>query len=306
MHRAKEAAEKAEKATPPEPGGIKRIRISPAARKRAAEIGLDVADLQGTGPDGAVCLADVERAAEAGKPAEKAHMGPIPSVLERSEFQISMRRAIAAAMNRSNREIPHYYLETRIDLSGAMNWLTEENQKRSVKDRLLPVVLLLKASALALTEIPDLNGYWIEDRHQPKEAIHIGFAIALRQGGLIAPAIHHVDLKNLDELMADMKDLIIRTRAGGLRSSEMMDATVTLTNLGDLGVESAYGLIYPPQVALLSFGRIMDQPWVENGMIGIRPVVSATLAGDHRATDGRTGARFLNALNHYLQEAEKL
>ncbi|SPD72544.1 putative dihydrolipoamide acetyltransferase, component E2 of pyruvate dehydrogenase [uncultured Desulfobacterium sp.] len=305
-HRAKEQPEQTREKLRAEAGGEKRIKVSPAARKRAEELGLDLTTVRGTGPDGAISLADVEKAAIAGKPAERKAAWQIPTGPEGADFQLGMRRAIAAAMGRSNREIPHYYLETRIDLSRAVRWLTEENKKRSVKDRILPVVLLLKATALALTEVPALNGYWIEDRHQPVEAIHVGFAIALRQGGLIAPAIHHADLKSLDELMVDMKDLITRTRSGGLRSSEMTDATVTLTNLGDLGVESAFGLIYPPQVALVSFGRITDQPWVENGMIGIRPVVSATLAGDHRATDGRTGSQFLNALHRYLQEAERL
>ncbi len=282
-----------------------RLKVSPAARKKAAELDLDLTGIQPTGPDGAISLADVERAA-GGIPAKKAVKPAAPAGKEISDFQLGMRRAIAAAMGRSNREIPHYYLETRIDLSRAMNWLTAENQKRSVKDRLLPVVLLLKAAALALTDIPALNGYWVEDRHQPSEAVHVGFAIALRQGGLIAPAIHDANRKSLDELMSDMRDLIARTRSGRLRGSEMTDATVTLTNLGDLGVETTYGVIYPPQVALVSFGRIMDQPWVENGMIGIRPVVSATLSGDHRASDGRTGAQFLHTVNRYLQEAGKL
>ncbi len=296
--------EKGKETKPSETGKEKRLKVSPAARKKAAELGINLTSLHGTGPDGAVSLADVIKAASAGKPAEKA--GPVSPSLEGAEFQVGMRRAIAAAMSRSNREIPHYYLETRIDLSSAMHWLAEENKKRSVKDRLLPVVLMLRATALALTDIPDLNGYWIENQLQTSETVNIGFAIALRQGGLISPAIRNANQKSLDGLMADMKDLIIRTRAGRLRSSEMTDATVTLTNLGDLGVESSFGVIYPPQVALVTFGKITDQPWVENGMIGIRPVVSATLAGDHRATDGRTGARFLNALNDYLQEAEKL
>ena len=282
-----------------------RLKVSPAARKKAAELGLDLTGIEPTGPGGAISLADVERAA-GGTPEKKAVKPAAPAGKDVSDFQLGMRRAIAAAMGRSNREIPHYYLETRIDLSKAMNWLTGENQKRSVKDRLLPVVLLLKATALSLTDIPALNGYWMEDRHQPSEAVHVGFAIALRQGGLIAPAIHDADRKSLDELMADMRDLIARTRSGRLRGSEMTDATVTLTNLGDLGVETTYGVIYPPQVALVSFGRVMDQPWVENGMIGIRPVVSATLSGDHRASDGRTGAQFLHTLNRYLQEAGKL
>lgn len=283
----------------------KRLKISPAARKKAAELSLDLTAIQPTGPDGAISLADVKMAA-GGAPKKKVFKSAASAGKDMPEFQLGMRRAIAAAMARSNREIPHYYLETRIDLSRAINWLTANNQKRPVKDRLLPVVLLLKAAALSLADIPALNGYWIDDQHQPSEAVHVGFAIALRQGGLIAPAIHDANCKSLGELMADMRDLIARTRSGRLRGSEMTDATVTLANLGDLGVETSYGVIYPPQVALVSFGRIMDQAWVENSMIGIRPVVSATLSGDHRASDGRTGARFLNTLNRYLQEAEKL
>ena len=184
-----------------------------------------------------------------------------------------MRRAIAAAMARSNREIPHYYLETRIDMSRALRWLEAENLKRSIKERILPVVLLLKAVARALGEVPELNGYWIEDRFQAQEAINIGFAISLRQGGLITPALLSVDTKSLDEVMEAMRDLITRTRAGRLRSSEMTDATITVTSLGDLGVETVYGVIYPPQVALVGFGKITEQPWAENGMLGIRPVV---------------------------------
>jgi pyruvate dehydrogenase E2 component (dihydrolipoamide acetyltransferase) len=289
-----------------EPGREKRLKISPAARKRAMELGVDVTILQGTGPGKAITLADIEKALSAGKTPGEDASRIVPPLVEDSDFQLHMRQAIAAAMSRSNREIPHYYLETRIDMSHAMNWLREENLRRSVKDRLLPVVLLLKATALALAEIPALNGYWIEDRHEPREEVHIGFAIALRQGGLIAPAIHHVNLKTLDEIMAAMKDLIVRTRSGRLRSSEMSEATITLTNFGDLGVERSFGVIYPPQVALVSFGKMTDQPWVENGMIGVRPVINASLSGDHRATDGRTGAQFLNALHRYLQETEKL
>ncbi|MBM3226716.1 MAG: 2-oxo acid dehydrogenase subunit E2, partial [Candidatus Tectomicrobia bacterium] len=224
---------------------------------------------------------------------------PSPAV---PAFQAGMRRAIAAAMSRANREIPHYYLQTRIDMSRALHWLEVENQRRAIKDRLLPAVLIIKAVARALGEVPALNGYWIEDTLQLQEAVHLGFAIALRQGGLVAPAMHHADLKSLDELMQALRDLITRVRAGRLRSSEMTDATVTLTHLGDLGVETVYGVIYPPQVALIGCGKILEQPWAEHGMLGVRPVLTATLAADHRATDGHQGARFLEALNHFLQE----
>jgi pyruvate dehydrogenase E2 component (dihydrolipoamide acetyltransferase) len=222
------------------------------------------------------------------------------------DFQTAMRQAIAAAMSKSNREIPHYYLEQRIDMSRALRWLEEENQKRSIKERLLPVLMLLKATARALADVPELNGFWIDDHHHVSESIHIAFAISLRQGGLVTPAIHDVDLKNWDELREAVTDLILRTRANRLRSSELTDGTITLTSLGDRGVDKVYGVIYPPQVALVGFGKTTDQPWVENGLLGVRPVLVATLAGDHRATDGHKGALFLEALNKYLQEVEKL
>ncbi|MCB0106691.1 MAG: 2-oxo acid dehydrogenase subunit E2, partial [Caldilineaceae bacterium] len=209
------------------------------------------------------------------------------------DFATGMRHAIALAMARANRDIPHYYLQTRIDMQKALAWLEAANQKRSIKERVLPAVLLIRAVAKALTQFPELNGYWVDDHLQPQEAINIGFAIALRQGGLVTPAIHNADLMSIDDLMEAMRDLIMRTRAGRLRSSELTDSTITLTNLGDLGVETVYGVIYPPQVALIGLGKITDQPWAEHGMLGIRPVLTATIAGDHRATDGRTGAQFL-------------
>ncbi len=291
-----------------------RLRISPLARKLATELGVDLTKVQGTGADGAIEKADIERAAAllvqpvaatpptVTPPAEK----PAAKSSSTSDFQAGMRRAIAAAMSLANRDIPHYYLETRIDMSHPLQWLEAENQKRSIKDRILPVVLLIKAVAKSLVDVPELNGYWIGDRLEVQEGIHIGFAISLRQGGLVTPAIHHADLKTLEELMAAMRDLIARTRSGHLRSSELSDATITLTNLGDIGVEKVYGVIYPPQVAIVGFGKIAEQPWAEHGMVGARPVVTATIAGDHRATDGMVGAKFLQALNAHLQAVEEL
>jgi pyruvate dehydrogenase E2 component (dihydrolipoamide acetyltransferase) len=297
----------------------KRLRASPLARKLAAELDVDLSTVQGSGPDGAIERIDVERAATTRgaveKPPAPAPVPPSPPLQpappraptpEAPEFQRRMRRAIAGAMARSNREIPHYYLETRLDMSRALRWLEAENQRRSLKERLLPVVLLIKAVAQGLGDVPELNGYWIDDRLQPQEAIHIGFAVSLRQGGLVIPAIHHADLKTLDELMEVLRDLIPRVRSGRLRSSELTDATITLTNLGDLGVEVVYGVIYPPQVALVGFGKITEQPWAENGMLGVRPVLTATLAGDHRATDGHRGAQFLESLNRRMQEPAQL
>jgi len=285
----------------------KRIRISPLARNVAADLGVDLSTVKGTGPHGAINRLDVEQAAKKKEPAKKVPPAQTTeSKPQKTDFQAGMRKAIALAMSRSNREIPHYYLETRIDMTNTLRWLEEQNQKRSIKERILPAVLLIKAVARALGDVPELNGYWIDDRHQPQEAVHIGFAISLRRGGLVTPAIHNADIMGLDEIMEALRDLIMRTRAGRLRSSEMTDSTITVTSLGDLGVEKVYGVIYPPQVALAGFGKIMEQPWAENGMLGIRQVMTATLAGDHRATDGHRGAQFLDAVSHYLKETAKL
>jgi pyruvate dehydrogenase E2 component (dihydrolipoyllysine-residue acetyltransferase) len=283
-----------------------RLPISPSARKLAAELKIDPGGIRGTGPHGAIQRADVERAAMEQHVAGEA---PVPQSTEKPpavDYQTGMRQAIAAAMSRSNRDIPHYYLETDIDMSRTLRWLEGENLKRSIRDRILPAVLLLKGVAKALADVPDLNGFWLDGRHQVREAIHIGFAISLRQGGLIAPAIHNVDLMGLDDLMAAVRDLIDRTRTGRLRSSEMTDATITVTNLGDRGVNRVYGVIYPPQVALVGFGRISERPWAENGMLGVRRIVTATLSADHRATDGHRGSLFLEALGRHLQTPEEL
>lgn len=296
---------------------VQAVRVTPVARRMAEDLGVDLTIVRGTGPQGAVCRDDIARMIQQSRPAvavspptarsEPEPPKPKPEASKTAtDFQAAMRRAIAAAMSRANRDIPHYYLETRIDMTAALRWLEAENLKRSLKDRLLPVVPLIKATAKALSENPELNGYWLDDRLQPQEAIHIGFAIAMRQGGLVTPAIHHADLKSLDELMESVRDLITRTRSGRLRSSELTDATITLTSLGDRGVEKVYGVIYPPQVALVGFGRIVEQPWAENGMIGVRPVLTATLSADHRASDGHRGGLFLEALNKHLQEVEKL
>jgi pyruvate dehydrogenase E2 component (dihydrolipoamide acetyltransferase) len=217
-----------------------------------------------------------------------------------------MRQAIAAAMARSKREIPHYYLSTTIDISRAMRWLAAENLKRPVENRLLYGVLLVKAVALALREVPELNAIWTGGRATPRSDINVGVAISLRGSGLIAPALHNTDRQNIDELMKKFLDLVKRARAGTLRSSEISDPTITVTSLGEQGVETVFGIIYPPQVALVGFGKIVERPWSEEGQIVSRPLVNATLSGDHRVSDGHRGALFLAAVDRLMQEPDKL
>jgi pyruvate dehydrogenase E2 component (dihydrolipoamide acetyltransferase) len=231
---------------------------------------------------------------------------PKKEVVPPSDKALAMRKAIAAAMSRSKREIPHYYLSQLVPMQRAQDWLTTYNEKRPVAERLLMGALQLKAVALALKDFPDFNGFWKDNAFQPAQGIHVGVAISLRQGGLIAPAIHDVAERSLDELMKALADLVRRARAGSLRSSEMSDPTITVTNLGDQGVDEVFPIIYPPQVAIVGFGRLAPRPWAEDGMIGAVPAVVASLGGDHRASDGHRGARFLAAVAALLQEPEKL
>jgi pyruvate dehydrogenase E2 component (dihydrolipoamide acetyltransferase) len=165
---------------------------------------------------------------------------------------------------------------------------------------------LLRAVALAGREIPEMNGFWIDGAFRAADGIHVGVAISLRQGGLVNPAIHDVDKLGLDEVMEKMLDLVNRARTGHLRSSEIADGTITVTSLGEQGVESTFGVIYPPQVALVGFGKISETPWAANGMLGVKKTIIATLSADHRVSDGHRGGRFLIAINRLLQEPEKL
>jgi pyruvate dehydrogenase E2 component (dihydrolipoamide acetyltransferase) len=167
-------------------------------------------------------------------------------------------------------------------------------------------VLFLKATALALRKVPELNGFWQKDEFLPAARVHVGWAIALRGGGLIAPAIHDADQRSLGELMTALRDLVQRGRTGGLRSSELTDPTITVTSLGERGAETVIGVIYPPQVAIVGFGRIVERPWAVDGALAVRPAVSLSLAADHRASDGHRGGLLLAEIDCLLQEPEAL
>jgi len=317
----------------------RRGRATPLARRIAAELDVDLAAVTGTGPGGAVREDDVRRAAReisephraglkappspaapappqaaaapvaegaagtAGGPAGPVR-GPAPAT--REERARAMRLATARLMARSKREIPHYYVSNTVDMAGALTWLRDRNRALEMSDRLVPAALLLKAAAVAVRQVPELNGFWADDHFTAADAVHLGVAISLRGGGLVTPAIHDAADLPVGELMARLRDLVSRARGGRLRSSELTDATITVTNLGDQGVESVLGVIYPPQVALVGFGKIVERPWAVGGLLGVRPVANTTLAADHRATDGYTGARYLAALADLLQRPEEM
>jgi pyruvate dehydrogenase E2 component (dihydrolipoamide acetyltransferase) len=331
----------------PVPIGGSRPRVSPAARRLAAERGIELASLRGSGPGGAVLRIDVERGAAAAAPATEhpprvsplavrvaeemgvdlariLGTGPGGAItredVERAAARVvapseptvagdraaAMRQAIGAAMERSKREIPHYYLATHVDMSRALAWLEAENLQRPVEDRLLPAALMLSAVARTLRDFPEFNGFWIDGSFHPAEAVHLGVAVSLRGGGLIAPAILDADGKDMTTVMRELRDLVGRARSGGLRGSELTSPTITVTNLGDRGVETVFGVIYPPQVALVGFGRVTERAWAVDGLVGARPVVTVTLAADHRASDGHRGGLFLEAVGRRLQTPEKL
>jgi len=276
-----------------------RLPASPAARRFAADRGIDLSTITGSGPSGAIVYADVEH-----------HLSAAPPLGEKKRAAwldlAAMRTAIAAAMARSKREIPHYYLEHQIDVTPCEHWLAEKNAALPPDSRLLIGALALKAVALAIHRFPAFNGFYRDNKFEPSKAVHVGVAIAIRGGGLAAPALHDADRLSLHDLMSGMRDLVQRTRSGRIRSSEMSDPTITVSSLGERGVEALYGIIYPPQVAIVGFGKVVTRPWIVDGAIGPRSVVTMTLAGDHRVTDGHAGALFLAEIGRLLQEPKKL
>jgi pyruvate dehydrogenase E2 component (dihydrolipoamide acetyltransferase) len=270
------------------------VLASPWARRRADELGVDLATVVGSGPGGAVAGRDVER------------VGPqlvAAAVDSDATRRQAMRRAIGDLMARSAREIPHYHVSSTIDLEATMTRLADANERRPVAARILPAAVLLTATARAAVQCPSMNGTWV-DGFRPTDAVHLGVAVALRGGGLATPTIHDAHLLSLDEMMAALTDTVARARAGRLRTSDVADGTITVTNLGERGAEEVHGIIYPPQVALVGFGRILERPWVTGGVIVPRRTVRVTVTADHRASDGHDGSRLLDTIDHLLQRPE--
>ncbi|MFK0246047.1 dihydrolipoamide acetyltransferase family protein [Amycolatopsis azurea] len=281
-----------ERARPPRHAvtGDRRIAASPYARKLARDRGVALESLLPRTPGGALHARDI----------------PQDSGPRHTADSAALRQAIAGLMARSKREIPHYYLSTTIDLEPATDWLREHNLQVPVTERIVPAALLLKAAAVAAARVPELNGHWIDDAFRPADGVCLGVAVALRGGGLVAPAIAGADRLPLPDMMRRLRDLVARARSGSLRAQELTTASLTVTDLGDNGVESVHGVIHPPQVALAGFGAIVRRPWVVGDHLAARTVVTATLSGDHRATDGATGARYLKTITTLLRKPEEL
>ncbi|MGE0093246.1 MAG: dihydrolipoamide acetyltransferase family protein [Alphaproteobacteria bacterium] len=282
------------------------LKISPAARRFAAEKGIDVATISGSGPEGAIVFIDVENAWRQLQLAPTLKQPIAVKAPGRGIDLAAMRGAIAAAMSRSNREIPHYYVQQAVDIGLAIDWLKLRNVGQPPERRLVLGALIVKSVALAMRTLPEFNGFFREGRFESSERVHIGNAIALRGGGLVAPAIHDADRLDLDEVMVKLRDLVNRVRAGRYRSSELIDPTVTLTSLGERGADALFPIINPPQVAIIAAGTPARRPWLVGDAIMARPVMQLSLAADHRVSDGHRGALLLADITCRLTEPDKL
>ena len=305
---------------------VSRPRASPLARRLAKTAGVDLATVSGTGAGGAIRADDIRRVTAAGTPGTEAADDEVAErrvaqrrveegsaasgggqAGERAADQraADMRHSIAALMSRSKREIPHYYLSATVDLQRTSEWMRERNRELPVGERMVPSAALLSAAARAAREVPALNGHWVDDEFRPAEDVDLGLILSLRSGGLLVPVLKAADTLDIHQVMALMRDLTRRARAGRLRGSELSQPSISVSNLGDQGVESVLGVIYPPQVALVGFGAVTPRPWAVDGLLGIRPLVTVTLAADHRATDAAIGARLLKAIDRILQTPEE-
>ena len=281
----------------------KPFAISPAARKRAAELGFNWRQLShGHGPDGAIILRDID---DAFSMTDKSPVTPKSTTAKSTPAEM-MREAIAANVIRSKREIPHYYLQLDVLLDKALACLSEHNAELPPSQRVLVNAVIYCAIARALIDFPSFNGFYIDGHYEPSETVHLGHAISLRTGGIMIAAIRDAQKLSAIELMDTLRDQVTRAREGRLRMSEVTGASVTISSIGDRGADSMQSIIFPPQVAIFGLGRPRKSPWIIDEAIVAATIVSISLAADHRVSDGHSGARLLNKINKFLQTPEKL
>jgi len=281
-----------------------RVRASPAARRLAEELGVDLSRVQGTGPDGRILRRDVEAAAkalEAAPVAEAAPPAAAPAEAPAAAPAMSrMRQAIARRMTQSKREAPHYYLTMDIDMTEAERLRRQLNEAAEGEVHISVNDVIVKAVAKALRRHPIFNSWFVDGRVQQQEALNIGVAVALEEG-LIAPAILDCGRKSLAEIARASRDLAERARSGVLKAEEYSGATFTVSNLGMYEVETLIAIIPPPQAAILGVGVVRKVPVVRDGENVVREQMKVALSADHRVTDGAQGARFLAELRNFLE-----
>jgi pyruvate dehydrogenase E2 component (dihydrolipoamide acetyltransferase) len=267
------------------PSDSDRVRSSPAARKRAQELGVDISRVRGSGPGGRVTLEDVDGAA-ASSP---------PSLGERREPLSRMRRAIAERMTRSVRDQPQFSISRDVDMSAANEARTKAGA--SYTDA------IVAACAKALRDHQRMRARIEDDALITSDAIHVGIAVAL-DDGLLVPVLRDADRKDLIQLAREREQLEQHARAGKLSEHELSGAVFTVSNLGTLGVDRFTAIVNPPEAAILAVGRVTDRVIAKDGSALVRPVATLTLSVDHRVADGATAARYLTAVAERLERAD--
>ena len=301
-----QAAPEAEapEAPAPEAGGPR--PVVPAARRRAAELGVDLAAVAGTGRDGLVRVGDVEAAAAPAAAVDHREHAPSEDV---EEVPLSaMRRTVARRLVESMQSTPHFYLTVAVDAEALLEFRAELNRQLADRGEDLKVSvndLIVKACAVLLATNPDLNVSYGGDRLLVHRRVHVGIAVAVA-GGLVVPVVRDADQKTLTQVAREVRELAGRARSGRLTAEEMGGGTFTVSNLGMFGVEQFTAVINPPEAAILAVGAALAEPVVTaEGAVEVHRRMRLTLSIDHRALDGATGAGFLQqlkgALEHPLQ-----
>jgi pyruvate dehydrogenase E2 component (dihydrolipoamide acetyltransferase) len=316
-------AEPAPAAPPPAPavatgngrGSGAALKVSPIARRIADEAGLDLSPLAGTGsgPEGRIVKADVERMLAGGQvvvarpalapgPAAPA-APPQPALVTEAEVRelTPMLKAVASRMAHSKQTVPHFYLTSEIDMTRAVELRKELNEALSAAGEKVSVNdLIIRACAMALVEHPQAHRSYIDGKHAYHPHANVGMAVAL-DDGLIVPVVAEADVKTVRQIARETRDLASRARSGGLKQREIEGATFTVSNLGMLDVSSFAAIINPPESAILAVGGVVERAVVIDGQIVPRSMMNATLACDHRACSGADGARLLQAIKRLLQ-----
>jgi len=289
--------------------GGDRIFASPLARRMAQQAGLDLARLNGSGPHGRIVKADIDAALARGVPAAKPAAPPpapapavpvagLPAFTEQPHSM--MRKVIARRLVESKREAPHFYLTIDCNIDRLLQLRQEINAKRE-KDKISVNDFVIKASALALKQVPAANASWTENAVRLYQAADVSVAVAT-PGGLITPIIRNADTKSLSTISSEMKDLAARARESKLKPEEYQGGTFSVSNLGMYGIREFAAVINPPQGAILAVGAGEQRPVVKDNALAIATMMSCTLSVDHRVVDGVIGAEFLAAFKKLIED----
>ena len=274
---------------------------SPKARRLAAERGIDVEVMRGSGPGGAVLAADVAAAAApvTPTPAVKAPAAPTPAMVGAAQGVSNVWRLMADRMTSSWTTVPHFYLVREVNVSRLKSWL--EIARKQTGAHVTYTDLLVRLTAATLAQHPAVNASWKDGAIVRNADINIGLAVALDEG-LIVPVLHRADTLSLAELATRREDLVARAQAGRLRPADIQGGGFTISNLGMYGVDAFNAIVNPPQAAILAVGRIADRVVAVAGQPVVQPTMMLTLSCDHRALDGARGAQFLGALAALIEE----